>query len=557
MARGNPSRWELILLVLILALFILLGWNSLKGNSVTVDEYAHLPAGLSFIRQRDFRLNPDTPPFLRMFAALPLAFSNARLPLEQGWAKQNFWRMGYEFMYANASSYHSLFLRGRAMILILGALLVMMSWWWARRLYGPASGVFAAMLTAFCPNIMAHSGLVTTDIGASLFFLATVYSFWEFCQKPSAFRAVIVGLALGIAFLCKFTSLMLVPMLILFGVFFRLLGDKSLTLKKAVMGAILVCLVSWLTLSSGYFWKGFGARLSAFDLKSQLGISINRRLPDKLRVPLPYDYVRGFDSQGFANQQWKQVYLFGKVSRQGWRSYYLVAMACKMTLASLALILAGIISLGIGKKVWQEQAMLLLAPIIIIGALCFFTGLNLGFRHLLPATPFLYILASRLVSPQWRPPHWGKWLRIFAWALLGSHLLSNLVIYPHYLSYFNLAAGGPKRGYKILADSNIDWGQDLIRLKKYMDEEKLDKICLVYFGRVDPQIYGVNYQLPYPGVNCPQLAISVNFLVGLPYFTNDHGEIMEVKAENFSELREKKPIAAIGYSILIFAPHQP
>jgi hypothetical protein len=48
-------------------------------------------------------------------------------------------------------------------------------------------------------------------------------------------------------------------------------------------------------------------------------------------------------------------------------------------------------------------------------------------------------------------------------------IASSLGVYPHSLSYFNELVGGPANGHAHLLDSNIDWGQDLLLLKEWLD----------------------------------------------------------------------------------------
>jgi 4-amino-4-deoxy-L-arabinose transferase-like glycosyltransferase len=541
---------ELLALFLILAAFAALGFNSFRQESVTIDEVAFLPAGFYNLKTRDFRLYPYHPPLIRILAAIPLLKSPARIPPEKNQNRVDIWQMGKDFMDENNRHYQSIFVKARVVILILGMMLVALSWWWARSLYGPQSGILAATLTAFCPNIMAHSGLVTTDLGASLAFLASIYGFWKFCQKPGLSRGAGMGFLLGIALACKFTSLILIPIMIALSVVYFWRDRKALNWKAIGKGITLAIISSWLVLNTAYFWKGTATRVSGYKFVSPMfSQKLTKILPPGLPIPLPYDYVRGFDFMSFQNEAGGWSYLLGELSRKGWKYYFLVALAVKMTLASLALILGAIYSLTFFRKSWRDELFLILPALAVIGVISLTVSLGFGFRYILPAIPFLYIFAARLASPLL---NLKIRLKAAIWLLLLAHIISNLLIYPHYLAYFNLAAGGPEKGYKILADSNIDWGQDLIRLKKYMDEQKLDELCLVHFGRVDPQIYGISYQLPYPGVDCRLLAISVNFLVGLPYFANDHGKIVGVKPENFRGLRARKPLARVGYSILVF-----
>jgi hypothetical protein len=113
------------------------------------------------------------------------------------------------------------------------------------------------------------------------------------------------------------------------------------------------------------------------------------------------------------------------------------------------------------------------------------SGFNIGHRHLVPVYPLLFVLGG--ASAAWLARRAGRWLVAVAlvW-LIGA----NLWIHPHYLSYFNELIGGPRRGHLYLADSNIDWGQDLKRLAHYARAHPDESIKLAYFGSALPASYG-------------------------------------------------------------------
>ena len=68
-----------------------------------------------------------------------------------------------------------------------------------------------------------------------------------------------------------------------------------------------------------------------------------------------------------------------------------------------------------------------------------------------------------------------------------------MLVYPHFLSYFNQFAGGTNNGYRYAVDSNYDWGQDLKRLENFVKNppagEKVNKIAVDYFGGGNPKYY--------------------------------------------------------------------
>jgi hypothetical protein len=137
---------------------------------------------------------------------------------------------------------------------------------------------------------------------------------------------------------------------------------------------------------------------------------------------------------------------------------------------------------------------------------------------------------------------------------------SAIAIHPHYLSYFNALAGGPANGYRVLVDSNLDWGQDLLRLQAWMAEHEVAQLKLSWFGTADPAYYGVAYE-PLPGL--PRhfdLWWRVPFNTAAP-----EPGIYAISATNLWEIplrpeektvfawfRAREPDHRVGYSILIF-----
>ena len=136
--------------------------------------------------------------------------------------------------------------------------------------------------------------------------------------------------------------------------------------------------------------------------------------------------------------------------------------------------------------------------------------------------------------------------------LLTTYAIASLKIYPHYLSYFNILAGGPKNGYQHLIDSNIDWGQDLILLKEYMEENNIYTIHLAYFGWVDPEVYGINYEILKPESKGGTAAISVNYYQGYPFYIIKKDSVVKIPFRYYDFVHKYQIKDRAGYSILIF-----
>mgnify|MGYP001077529950 FL=1 len=147
--------------------------------------------------------------------------------------------------------------------------------------------------------------------------------------------------------------------------------------------------------------------------------------------------------------------------------------------------------------------------------------------------------------------------RIFSFIsilVLLSYSLPALLIFPHHLSYFNFLAGGPEGGYRYLIDSNIDWGQDLPQLKKFMDDRGIPRLYLSYFGEVAPEIYGISYDLP--PLKEPihgYLAVSVSILQGKgQWFSTLKGQWIFLPENALTWVKKYTPIGRAGYSIYIY-----
>ena len=176
-------------------------------------------------------------------------------------------------------------------------------------------------------------------------------------------------------------------------------------------------------------------------------------------------------------------------------------------------------------------------------------------------------MVSGLAAHLFRPTQAGRHasrplLRAGYLVLIASILVGDLIIHPHYLSYFNVAAGGPENGYRILVDSNIDWGQDLLRLKQWMVDARVEEVNLAWFGSADPGYYGVTYR-PLPGLGRAEFfplwwdvpfrkddpepgvyAISVSNLWELPLRPEEKGV--------FTWFRQREPDDRVGHSVFIY-----
>ena len=198
----------------LLTLHYVLAASSLLAENPTVDEVVHMPAGITYWQKKTFRLYHHNPPLVKLVAALPVVWAN---PIMTPAYAQASWRspdpspstFAHTFAFLNADRYFELFRLARLpmpLFSIVGGLAVFA---WSRRLYGAPGGLLSLALWVFCPNVLAHARLVTSDVGATALGVAATYVFWRYMLQPSWRWAIAAGVMLGLAQLTKFTMLLL------------------------------------------------------------------------------------------------------------------------------------------------------------------------------------------------------------------------------------------------------------------------------------------------------------------------------------------------------------
>ena len=570
--RRWSGRWEAGLVVAALALYAGLAVDGLCRQSATFDEGAHLPAGYTALVFGDHRLNLEHPPLVKLLAAAPLlALEPVVRTQDESWREGRQWRFGHRFLYRWNDADRLLFW-GRLPVVALGCLLALAVWLWARLHWGPQVAAAALGLCVLCPDVLAHGQLVTTDVGFTLFFFLTVVAFERLTDRGSWRWLAAAGLALGAAAAAKFSAVVLAPVLVALALAAAVgQGRKASRVLGSLvaMGAIALAVV-WAVYRFRFGISPDPAASALLDwglvtpppgmVRSAAAFLREHRL-------LPEGYLFGF-LQVFRLSAERPAFLLGEVSATGWWYYFPVTFLLKTPLPLLALTGLGLASsvrrVLRGATEARRLEMFLWIPVAVYWLVTLTRNLNIGHRHLLPIYPFLFVAAGRAAVWMWergrKDPGGEKawWAARPAVALLGLWSAgSALWIHPHHLAYFNELAGGPSRGYRLLADSNLDWGQDLENLKRYLERAGIPRVKLSYFGTADPRYYGIPGDL-LPGHILPAperlvrriepgdvLAISATNLQGL-YL--DDPRMLPLMAE----LRRREPFAQVGYSILLY-----
>jgi hypothetical protein len=375
----------------------------------------------------------------------------------------------------------------RAGILPFFLLSIVVVWGYARDLGGDGAAIAAALLYANLPPVLAHAGLATTDMAVTAGVAATLMLLHRWLRTPTYGGAVLLGLATAMAVTSKFSSLLFIPVAALVVVVLERRWSRRLLGQAAL--ALLVCALAMFAVYRFHFEPLRGPNQ---HLVSGYSEPLAARL-DGIPLPMP-ELFSGIAQMLIHNDDGHESYLLGEYSIRGWWYYFPVAIAVKTTIVFLLIALASVVVL-------RRRA--LLAPFFgaaAIVAACMPANINIGIRHVLPIYPLLAVSAGCALALVWQRGRTGRAVVAIA---LAAELFVAARAHPDYLAYFNAFAGDEPQ--KILLDSNLDWGQDLLRLEQRARELKIDALRLSYFGtanieRLDlPPLLPVEIEQPSPG----------------------------------------------------------
>ncbi len=553
--------------VFLLGLLVTLCLMSMRLQSPTSDEQNHISRGYHYLVTGNLDLNV-APPFVNALSGIPLLLQKGIIiPAYDTTHRTTYINEFAENFVWDYNDAETVINSGRLVIIAASVLLGWFVFRWAGDLWGGQAGLFALFLYVLDPNILAHSQLVTTDLGVTCLIFVATYFLWRFLTARRRVDLVLSGLLLGLALATKLSALLLLP---IFGVI--VLIEALLARAGSWRGrwaplthfcrgkwAERMCYFCAVLLVIGVFaflslWASYRFEVAPLTTRSTHATA-DRLIPIPVLRPLAYRLVESiwmpFPTY-FSGVRWLQRYtqrgapafLMGQHSQTGWWYYFLVAFAIKTPLPSLTLFAGASVLALRGRLNMERREYVLYVPVAAFFFVTLFSFLSIGYRHILPVLPFLFVIASRVVT-------WGsrRWVRVALVLLCLWYVVGTIGIHPHYLAYFNESVGGPDNGYRYLVDSNLDWGQDLKNLKAYLDENDIEEIYLAYFGSARPSYYDIRtLSLPVDKpddleTRSPAVyAISATFLQG--------GYLGDTEA--FSWLREYEPFAKVGYSIFLY-----
>lgn len=557
-----PTRLTNIVAVLLLSWVFFVAVFSMSGDSLTMDELAHLPAGYSYLTQKDMRLNPEHPPLIKDLAAVPLLFiKDIHFPSDiKAWKEDinGQWDFGNNFLFKSGNPADKMIFWGRIPMILLLLLLGFYIFKFSRELFGNKAGLLAIFLFSFSPTFLAHGRLVATDVGAVFGVVLATYYFLKALQNPTKKNIILAGLTFGAAELLKFSLILLVPFFIFLGIIYWLVKSGKLKNILKIIFAVFVLGFILVGIVYQYHVWNYPAERQADDTKFTLASFQNRSLADLIVWMADKPILRAYAQYGLGLAMVTQratggntTYFLGEVSSAGWKNYFPIVYLLKEPLAfHILTLLALILAIWKFRKFRVKQHFSIFAMLLFIAiywTTSLKSNLNIGVRHLLPVFPFTIILVSAAVA---------KIKPLILVSLAVWQIASVASAYPSFLAYFNESVGGPKNGYKYVVDSNLDWGQDLKRLTQWLDKNKINKIYVDYFGGADAKYYLKEKYASWWGDRNPAelpknsyLAVSATLLQGgqgkpAPGFNSPTGYYLWL--DNY------QPVTRIGHSIFVY-----
>jgi 4-amino-4-deoxy-L-arabinose transferase-like glycosyltransferase len=556
------------LAALLLAVMAALMLAAMREETATVDEPVILGAGYTYWLGCGFKFNLEHPPLAQLWSALPLRISGATLspkasqllgdhldfpnaarwdfralPLSEAFPKgRDFYYcpvleaelFGQSLVYGSGNDAEHLLFWGRLMQVVITLMTGLVIFAWARSLSDERGGLLALVTWVFNPIALAYGHLILTDPAIALFFPLAIWMYSRFLETPTGRTMSMAGLALGGALLAKFTAILLFPVLAALTLIFRRQLTRHLRLTRLFGYLLGFATIAWVMILTTYIPE-FSPPPAISPQRAEL-LNVPAWFCALRPVLIPSPFFKGLAIFLAHASSGHEAYLCGHWSMTGWWYYYPAALWFKLP---IPLLLAAALALSAAVRRLPRRPLLQAVP--LIGALLYLiltmaNKVDIGVRHLLPMFPMLSVVIGVEAAQAGRPGKIVSSLLIVWLAILVA------LAHPFYIQYFNEFAGGSKNGYKCLLDSNLDWGQDVKRLKRFLDNRHITHIYINYFHSLAAVEY---YQIPHTFVDADGAqGIHEGYLIV---------SATRLMRPEWAWLRQQhQPVACIAYTLFVY-----
>ncbi len=525
-------------------------------QSATFDEIILVSGGARGVTHGRWDMITDQPPLMMWLYGWAVAPMDPVLPTEdRRWGFEERWDYARAVFFEGANDPELLLPRARLVTTLMAAGLVLAAGLFGLWVAGPVSGVLAALLTAFVPDVLAHGGVAYNDVPLALAFLLSVWALDAAVRRPSWRSGAPAGFALACAFGMKMSALALLPIAgVVFGMEALSRWRDEAWRRHVAVSAGACAVAAYLTLV--VFYSG-DVTLSLLRFNFWRTV-----LHTTAGHPAP-------------------AFLLGTVSDGGWWYYFPVAFFLKTPLGLHLALFAAVALLGSSAVTavrthretvlsralaWRGRAPLVGA--LVFGAFLLRSDLNAGFRYALPAVPLLCVFTAVGVSRAWRTAEGvvgdasggmqagpvRSAVRAGVIVAVSLTAVSVLRAHPWHLSYASVWAGGQASAWRALSDSNVDWGQGLLELRRFMQDEGVASVRLSYFGSAHPSAYGIEY-VALPSFFRLTEDRTAN-AEATPRFTvisatNLQGLYLQGR-DPFAAYRDREPYRVLGHALFVY-----
>jgi hypothetical protein len=545
--------------------------STYRECSQTVDESSDIACGMQLLQDRVYLMDVKHPPVGRVAVALGSFLEGVRLP-GQG---NDMFALGNVILNSNNNYWHNLTLArlGTLPFFVLACVVV---WSWSNHLFGKWAASLSLLLFSMVPSILAHGSLATNDMAGAAGLCLALYWFTLWIEKPTWWAAARLGIATGLAVASKFSAVLFLPgcaaALILLYVAQGVDSPRSCRLWRVAGSVSVSLIVAYFVVWAGYLFTVAPIQASRPHAAVDKVFGRHPVIHDALGTILETPYPAGKVASGIAalagqSKAGQVSFFLGEWRRHGWWYFFPVIFLVKTPVPFLLLSGIGIVFLVRSFRRahdWRVIAPLLFALVIL--TLSMPSGINIGLRHILAIYPLLAIVAGYAALELWGTiwqPMVARSVVVTACAWL---LTSSVLAHPDYLAYFNFFASG--RPERIEVDSDLDWGQDLARLSRWLHARGVQEVALSYFGTADlthAALPSFHELAPYEKVS-GWVAISARYRVipspfllippppGMAAYYSVPGNFERIKPGlgPFAWLAAYQPVERIGHSIFVY-----
>lgn len=562
-----------VIIILLLIMFII-SVTSVYNFAITYDEICYIGLGKYFVNS-GFKLDGGVyqGPLSFYLNSLPLYFMDFK---DSIWDYHTCWFTGKDIVFNSGyDSRFIVFLSRLPLILtmVLGGIYVYL---WSSKLYKTKAAIVALILYSFSISVMGIGRLMFTDTALLVFIFIASYYFWGYLRNRTTFNLIFSGMMLALAILSKASGLYLIPIFI-FWYFFHDRIKKPYI--KNILPLIYIFIIAYFVIFLSYGFQ-FGTISSAYPahydnrvhevFQEKIENDNIRNLAlffyEKVPVPAPTYYAM-LGHVGSLSSRGVKGFFFGELLGPGEKPIYYNLMLFLIK-SQVSLILFVVITLIFFRKfkLNTKDEYYLLTPILFIFIFFTLNQFSYDIRHILPIYPFLFVFVSKSVNLRFKDKLKDSIYSVFVIILIAWYIISALLAFPFYLSYFNEFVGGSKNGYKYLLGANLDQGQDIYRLKEYLDQNNINHVYFSFHGAQDPSLFGINHTYLPTGhwqVWVPEfIEFEKDFSNIYEDCNKKHGYVV-ISATNlqnrftnnnqcFDWLKEYEPKARIGNSLFVY-----